>query len=369
MSYRIWCAISGHGFGHLGQVAALMGPLVKRLPGLQRHVVSALPQTVLTRLLDRPFSSETRQQDVGLIQPDPMHVDLKATAQALRSLHGDWDSHLEREKRALAAWAPDLLLADIPYLPIAAAAALGIPTVAIASLSWDAVLSAYFSLEDPEVLGWWHAMRQAYAQTTLAFLPQPAILENTPFPQATLIQPITLPGHPRHKHLRHALGVADTDDRPLILVSLGGIPTKTLPVNALAQENRFHWLLDIPLTHPSKHLHRMDALLSTWSFADLAASVDGIVSKPGYGMAIASAAQQIPFLYSRRGTFPDEPPICAWLDQVGRCMALEPKAFYAGDWYLPLRTLLDRTPPPPPLVNGAEQAAEKIIHHFFRNRD
>lgn len=365
MSRRIWCAVSGHGFGHLSQVAPLLRVLRARLPDLHVHVVSALPQAVLARLLDMACSSETRALDVGLVQPDPMQVDKEATAAGLRALYGAWSRHLEKEKRAMAAWKPDLILSNVPCLPLAAGADLGIPTVAIASLTWDAVLAAYFPLDDPEVFGWWHAMRRVYAGSTLALLPAPSIVEGHPFSQVEHIHPLTTRGHRRRVMLRQQLGIAASDDRPLILVSLGGIPAQEIPVEALIQEKRFHWLLDVPFSASPGHLHRMHLLLNSWRYPDLSASVDGMVSKPGYGMAVAAGVQQIPFLYLRRGAFPDEPPICRWLDRVGRCQELSPRMFYSGAWYDPMQALLSRLPKPAVPGNGAEQGAAIIIQRFF----
>lgn len=366
MSFRLLCTISGHGFGHLSQVAPLLHELAKRRPDLEMRVVTTLPHALLVRSLPDGFSWECRSQDVGLVQADPMQVDRHGTAMALRSLHGAWQQRLDAEKQAMAAWQPDLLVADIPYLPIAAAADLGIPTLAIASLSWDAVLAAYFSRTDPEVASWWHDMRQAYACTTLALLPHPAIVAENPFPNTLCINPLTTLGQRRTAQLRQTLALSEEDKRALILVTMGGIPSHTLPIAALAQEKRFHWLIDIPTAadYP-EHLHGLDQRLSRWSFADVAASVDGIVSKPGYGMAIAAMAQQIPFLYLRRGLFPDETVICPWLDREGRCAELSAAAFYSGNWYRSLRQQLDRPIPPPPLVNGAQQGAACIVERFM----
>ena len=368
MSFRLLCTISGHGFGHLSQVAPLLHALAKRRPDLEIRVVSTLPQPLLARSLPGHFSFECRSQDVGLVQSDPMQVDRHGTVIALRSLHGAWQQRLDVEKQAMAAWQPDLLISDIPYLPIAAAADLGIPTLAIASLSWDAVLAAYFSRTDPEVASWWHDMRQAYACTTLALLPHPAIVADNPFPNTLCIHPLTTLGQRRNTQLRQILALSKEDNRAVILVTMGGIPTHNLPIAALAQEKRFHWLLDTPAAadYP-EHLHGLDTLLSQWSFADVAASVDGIVSKPGYGMAIAAMAQQIPFLYLRRGIFPDEVVICPWLDGVGRCAELSAAVFYSGDWYAPLRQQLDRPRPPYPQVDGAQQGAACIIERFMNH--
>lgn len=366
MAYRLWCAISGHGFGHLSQTAPLLNQLVKQKPAIEIHLVTALPHAVLARTFNFPFTVTNRRQDVGLVQPDPMQVDLLGTAAAIRSLHSNWNNLIEAEQQELLSWKPDLVLSNIAYLPIAAASALQIPTVAISSLTWDAVLAAYYSRKDPEIEQWWRLMRHAYGQATLALMPTPAIIEGTPFQQIEPIQPLTTLGKRQRSELRHHLGIAADDERPLILVSLGGIPAQHLPVEILAEESRYHWLVDVPIPTQQNHLYEINKLLKTWSFSSISASVDGVVSKPGYGMAIASAAQQIPFLYLRRGKFPDEPLICTWLEQVGRSMELQATEFYRGHWYQPLQTLMDRDTPPPPPVNGAEQGAKILIERFIR---
>ncbi|MBF0584180.1 MAG: hypothetical protein HQL80_08100 [Magnetococcales bacterium] len=367
-AFRLCCVVSGHGFGHIAQTAALVNRLAAELPALQLHIISPLPRPLLARMIGVEFSLECRAQDVGLLQSDPMRIDLSATAQAVRRLHDDWSRQLAVEKASLSAWRPDLVLANIPYLPIAAAAELGIATVGVASLTWDAVLAAYFLAgdgPDPEITGWWRAMREAYAGTSLALLPMPAIVENHPFPRAELIGPLITLGRPRREALRRLLGLAEADERPVILVSLGGIPARHIPVQALAREEGFHWLLDVDLPAHPGHLHAISVLLGHWSFADLSASVDGVVSKPGYGMAVAATVQQIPFLYLRRGTFPDEPPICGWMEAVGCAMELTAAQFYGGDWSVALRSLLDRPVRPLLSANGAEQGVAHIRDRFL----
>lgn len=362
MNKRIWCAISGHGFGHLSQVIPILKQLAKTV-SLTIHISTPLPHTLIQKNLEHPFSQECRSQDVGLVQNDPMVVDLPKTFTALKTLHDNWDTQLHLEKQALAQWKPDLVLADIPYIPIAAAAELSIPSVAIASLTWDAVLSAYFSSDIPEVHLWLHQMRQAYAQTTLALMPTPT-LPGDIFPNRIHIPPLTTPGYPQKDRLRHTLGIDPKDKKPLILVSLGGFPAQNLPLENLAEESRFHWLIDLSITKKQNHLHTTQTLFD-WNFSDIIASVDGIVSKPGYGTSVLASVHQQPFLYICRGLFPDEKIICDWLKKVGRSSELTPEIFYTGKWHDPLQQLMDQPPPPPPPSNGAQTAARILCSHFL----
>jgi hypothetical protein len=359
MSRRLVCAISGHGYGHLTQCAALLNRLPDSIPNLHLHLISPLPTEVLAKQLHLPFTHTQAQQDVGLVQPDALQVDLQATAAALQRLHEQWPARLQAAQQQLQTLRADLLIADVPYLAIAAAAAIPIPSVAIASLSWDAVLAAYFQ-HHPAFPQWWQTMRAAYARTTLALLPTPAIQPH-PFPNARTIDPLTVTGHRDPARLRHLLQIEPHDQRPLVLLSLGGIPAGHLPIHTLQGLHDCHWLIDAPLAHPPAHLHPLPPLRAHLPFSDLAASVDAVISKPGYNMAVAATLQQIPFLYIKRGTFPDEPFITAWAEAQGRAGELTPAQFQSGQWLEPLFALLQQPAKAIAASCGPQHAVQSIL--------
>lgn len=361
MKIKIWCAISGHGFGHFAQVAPILNELAKQIPDLQLHITGNLPIELIGRMVKTPFTHDPTNRDVGLIQTDPLTPDLNATTHAMRQLHHDWPARIANEARLMTAYAPNLVLADVPYLSLAASHVAGIPAIAIASLTWDQILPAYFSLDNPEVQGWIENMQTAYAKTTLALLPTPALPVN-PFPVSLAIPPITTLGQARQQELRQALAIFD--QRPLILVTLGGIPANNLPIAAMAAETDFHWLVDCPLPASPNHIHPLQQV-SHWPFADLTASVEGIISKPGYGMAISAAANQLPFLYVKRYTFADEPPICHWLTHHAQAMELTHEEFFQGQFAAPMQQLFIKPNPPPPDVSGAKVAAQILLNRFL----
>ncbi|MBF0381148.1 MAG: hypothetical protein HQL69_09025 [Magnetococcales bacterium] len=355
---RIWCAVSGHGFGHFSQVYPILNQLIQDITDLEITVAGSIPQRLLDKYIEQPCIHVAQQQDVGLVQPDPLQVDLTATARQLRNLHNNWQQRVSKEMAAIKSFAADLVLADIPYLPIEAAFNLGIPSVAVASLSWDHVTAAYFDMTEKEPSSWRDQMVEAYAKTTLALLPEPAIMGDT-FPVYKTTPPLTTPATARKDSLREDLRLLKADNRPLVLVSLGGFPSQTLPIQKLEMDSRFHWLLDYDVNKKHDHIHRVD-LLPQWSFRNLSASVDAIVSKPGYGMSIAATVDGVPYLYVRRGRFPDEKIIGDWIEKNNRAMEIEKEDFYAGKWGEKLITLLQMQPPKPTTVDGAKIAASYI---------
>jgi UDP-N-acetylglucosamine:LPS N-acetylglucosamine transferase len=89
------------------------------------------------------------------------------------------------------------------------------------------------------------------------------------------------------------------------------------------------------------------------------ASVDLIMTKPGYGTLVEAVALQIPVLYVRRYNFADEQPLVEYLHRHGRGYEMSKEEFTQGRWELPLRMALETpvpaTPSPPP--SGAAEAA------------
>ena len=116
----IWCAISGHGFGHAAQVVPILNELGRHLPGLTAILRSTVPASFFHDRLTIPWSLQSVQQDVGCVQHGPLDIDVPATWEAHRRFHASWESRMATETAALAAAAPAMVLADTPYLALSA---------------------------------------------------------------------------------------------------------------------------------------------------------------------------------------------------------------------------------------------------------
>jgi hypothetical protein len=137
-----------------------------------------------------------------------------------------------------------------------------------------------------------------------------------------------------------------------------------MPVEALAKDNRFHWVVNVVPQPVPAHVHFFHPDVQWWqpgwSIHDLLASVDAIVSKPGYGMAVEACAYGLPLVFTRRGHFPDEPPIIDWLHQYGRVHELSQQDWFDGYFGGVLIKLMQQPLPSQPNYNGAEVAARLI---------
>jgi hypothetical protein len=90
------------------------------------------------------------------------------------------------------------------------------------------------------------------------------------------------------------------------------------------------------------------------------ASVDVIMTKPGYGTIAEAVRLQQPILYVRRYNFADEPPLVDYLHRYGRGVELSIDDFMQGRWEPALQQVLASpvpSLPAPPPTGGAEAAA------------
>jgi UDP-N-acetylglucosamine:LPS N-acetylglucosamine transferase len=105
-----------------------------------------------------------------------------------------------------------------------------------------------------------------------------------------------------------------------------------------------------------------------YSFKTLMASVDVIMTKPGYGTIVEAVALHQPVVYVQRYNFADEPPLVDYLHRYGRGTELSIGDFSQGRWEPALKQVLTLPQPAftPPASTGAMQAASILAPYFNR---
>ncbi len=360
---RIHFTISSHGYGHLSQSAALIGELAKQLPDPVFRIQCNLPEKIIAeRIGNIAFEHDKCSMDIGLIQKDPITPNLEATYRAYKALHDNYSERVTLESKEFKNWQPDLVISDIPYLPIAAASRAGIASIALASLTWDNIISRYFKLHNSYPKKWYTEARSSYGETDLALLPSPA-MNGDCFNNIKKIPPIAILGK-RQSNFRSTLNINTKDDRPLILCSFGGISGAKLPLSILRKEIDFHWLINIPEASTSENIHNLETCIN-WPFKDIIASVDAVISKPGYGISVETAAHGLPIVFLRRGDFPDEPFIIKWLHKNARAKEISTNDWNTGGFVESLMDLISSPSNKSSQCNGAEVGASIIKNQLF----
>lgn len=351
---HLFVDITAHGLGHLAQVAPVLHALRARLPELRLSVRCALPGDRLRSRLPVGFTHLPGRSDFGYAMRGAVSIDRAASAAAYRAEHAQWDARVAAEARWLATLAPDLVLTDVAYLPLAGAAQAGIPAVALSSLNWAELFAHYFAGED------WAA--EIHRQILAAYNSAACFLRLTPgMPMADLtalrvLGPVAALGADCRAALRARLGC--TRDERLVLVAFGGF-AKRLPIEAWPVLPGVRWLVpqawqcELPAACAFETLGH--------SFPDLLRAVDAALTKPGYGTFAEAACNGTPLLYVRRDDWPEQDCLIDWLTVHGRCREVSETQLLRGDLGAALLDLWRCPAPPRPRPVGAGQAAEALL--------
>jgi len=351
---HLFVDISSHGFGHLAITAPVLDAVAEIIPDLRLTVRSGLPAAKLHQRIHCPFEHIAAASDFGYVMHDALSIDLVATAAAYRAAHADWPARVAAEAGFLAALAPDLVLSNVSYLPLAGAALGGIPAIAICSLNWADLFAHFFGRQPwaAPILGEMLAAYRA-AQTFIRITPA--------MPMADLANTMTV-GPIASFGRRHDLGL---NGDKAALIAMGGVAHQ-LPVDRWPRAPGVRWLVaaDWHCTHPDAVAYESFDV----SFTDLLCSVDAVITKPGYGTFTEAACNGKPVLYQRRADWPEQDCLIDWLRDLGRCREISGADLEAGKLSRALAELWQQTPPPVPQADGARAAAEIICRSFRRDR-
>jgi hypothetical protein len=169
------------------------------------------------------------------------------------------------------------------------------------------------------------------------------------------IGPVAETGRPRRQELARRLGVAM--DRHLVLVSMGGFQYPLDPHVWPAAENLF-FLVPGPLAAGRSDM--ADLAAADMPFPDLQASVDAVLTKPGYGSFVEAACAGVAVAYVRRERWPEQEALLSWLHEHARCIEVAEPALQRGSFFHDLRACLEATRPARVVPCGVAEAASVI---------
>lgn len=362
---RLLVAISHHGLGHLAQAAPVLNALHATRPDLEFLVWSGVTRAALAARIRAPFQHRHEPADVGLAMHDAVRVDLAASQAAYLAFHQDWAARVARE----AVWLRDQgitgILSDASCLPLAAANQAGIPGVAMCSLNWVDIASAYLA-EQP-------GMTQVLEQMAVAYHSARAFLRVVPaMPMNWLanreaVPPIAAQGVKRGAELRARLGLRH--DERLVLIGFGGIgyqAARPLPVvNGVRWLVPDDWRVEEAAAAVTEAVNKRVDLIpfarTGLPFLDLLASCDTLVTKVGYGSFVEAAVAGIPVLYIDRPDWPETPYLRDWLLAHTRAVVIEEAQLFDPAIAALLTALLAAPHLPEVAADGAAVAARRVL--------
>ena len=371
MSATILFYSTSHGFGHAARDIQVLRTLGTLDPSARLHLRTAVADWFLSHSLDGVRCERSHALlDVGIRQTDSLHQDLEGTLQACRDLLARRDDLVRAERQFMQTLRPDVVVSDVPAIPMAAASSLGIPAALLSNFTWDWI---YDALVDPvpgfadvrDAFSMDYRCAQVYLRLpfhTSQPLPPVASIEDIPMVarRATL---------PRQETVRR-LGLPD--DRLLVLISFGGLGPAPICWQALesSRYEAFRFVVTPPLLgeHPprdARHLFPVDNehLQSRGvAYADLVQTCDVVVTKPGYGIVSECLANGTRVLYTSRGAFAEYPLLVEALETWGVAAYIPHDDLGEGRWFDHLEHLVSRPRCPCPIAaDGAEVAARRIL--------
>ena len=210
--------VIAHGFGHAAQAAPVVNRLRAEHPGIDLLVVTDIARPWLETWFHGPFDLFPLATDPGIRMQGPLPVDVAATVAAYLAFDRETDTLTARPRQLMDEHRVRLVLADVPWLPLQAAADRGLPAIALCSLNRADILEALAPRE--------RALADALSRVRAAYRPargclQPAAAMPMPWlPRGRRIGRIARTGRADRRALRAHLGVAP--GQHLAVLQLGG---------------------------------------------------------------------------------------------------------------------------------------------------
>lgn len=252
-------ALSPHGYGHAAMTAPVIAELRRRRP-LHLTIQTTLPAEWLATRFDPPFELVPEIPDFGAYMKGPLVVDVAATAERYASLHRRFDHWVAEEAGRQTGLGVDLVLSNISYVVLAAAARAGNPSIGFSCLTWSEIY-AHECGARPEAAGILAQMQAAYGAADLFLRPEPA----TPMKglaNVRTIGPVARRIRSRRSELRQRLGLGPSEK--LGLIGFGGVDL-ALPFGDWARVPNWRWLAPNPVTGRTDMLHWAKAGLPSTS--------------------------------------------------------------------------------------------------------
>jgi hypothetical protein len=349
--------ISGHGFGHVAQVAPVLNRLSQLLPDLRLTICSKVPLQQLQSRIHPIFTHIDEALDFGMVMASALDVLPQPSFAKYREFHADWSARVTHETRRITQLGPDLVLSNVAYLPLAAAKRAGISCVALSSLNWADIFTAYCG-NMPGAEPILQQMRQAYAGAEIFMRIAPAM------PMADLtnlcnLGPIAGSGQNRRAQIDAQLGMNASEK--LVLVSMGGIAMR-LPMESWTAIPNVRWIVQADWQVTRSDVVTLESL--DMDFIDVLASSDALLCKLGYGSFAEAACNGIPVLYVAREDWPEQLYLHAWLEANGLCRAINRVQSEMGAFAGELQQLLVQPKPHTVEPTGIAQAVEYLLQRL-----
>jgi L-arabinokinase len=152
-------------------------------------------------------------------------------------------------------------------------------------------------------------------------------------------------------------------DQKVYLISFGWLELGETALKRLEEITDAMFLFKHPLSFQFRNGMCLDD--HPLSYEDVVAAVDGVITKPGYGIVSDCLAHGTPVIYTDRGFFPEYDILVQEMAKHLTTVYISSEDLYAGKWGAAIEELLRQPRVAPTLpCNGAEVCAEIILSYL-----
>ena len=347
--------ITAHGYGHGARSCDILNALRAADRDVPIIVKTDLPVRFMESRLPESIEIRPGAFDVGLIQKDSIHADVDASLATLKQLYQREAELIVQESRFMQEENIGAVVADIPAIPLAAAQRCGIPNIATGNFGWNWIYSEFVE-RNPEWQIFVDKFTDVYQKTDL-LLRQPFAEPMDAFHHQVDLPLLAAPGHDCREKIAKATG-ADPNN-PWILLSFTTLNLEPDAVEKISCISQHEIFTVEPLEWPDSHVHCLSR--STASFADILASCDIVITKPGFGILSECIANNKPIIYSDRENFLEYPILVDAIERYCRQAFIPNSELYAGDLEPALQRIKDAPSPKETIARGGSRMAARHI--------
>jgi len=298
--------VTSHGFGHASRVSALVTEFIKY--GIDCYIITDRPKFLFPQESGYCHIIE-RQTDTGMIQENWKVPSVEKTFSKLQEFWVTKEEIVEAERYFLQKKGIELVVVDIPYLPILAAKKLNIPVYAVTNFDW---YFNYIEIVDqdtnPKILEILAEILQIYQQCDKSYI--------LPFSNEKSVQ--ALPNQvkcgnlakyslPNRKSICKEFKI--DEGKKLALITFGGIMSDISYFQSLTANQEYVFLTNTPI----RIADNVILLPRNYDYSLLISSCDVVITKVGYSTLAETCAAGTYLCYATRDSFPEDEPLVAEL--------------------------------------------------------
>jgi UDP:flavonoid glycosyltransferase YjiC (YdhE family) len=334
MATHIGCFISPHGYGHATRTIALLETLHALVPDLYSHIFTTVPEQ-LFHTAAFPFTYHPCENDVGLVHDDSLQIDpVRTVAQLRRTI-----PYAEATLESCAELCRDcsIIHCDISALGIEVARRVGVPSLLVENFTWDWIYTP-LAETTPDLLDHIDYFTNIYSRADFRIQTEPVCnpiacdLTSAPIARGSRKTPAEIAPH------------FDSRNRPIILLTMGGIPL-ALPFLGLLEDYRDYFFIiagqpkDSPA--PGDHIRLLDRETELYH-PDLIELADLVICKTGYSTIAECARTETPICCVQRADFAESAVLESFVEKEMQGTLIDGVDFFSGRWLADLPLLLEK---------------------------